>query len=208
MGSPSGIAATARETASQLCAAEELTSNCEHLQPAPLLVDPDENNNANDREGHERQSLSEVIHGKLQWRALLLDLPSAPFIYGLTSCIIEKMTPNSVSVPVPTTIPVPWPKSERGHVPYSPDRTSVPMYATHLRSLKALPPPSPCVSSPIPLSQAVVVFLAGLVSPVRADSSISRATEDNRRTSAGTRSPTLNEIRSPGTSALAKGVET
>jgi hypothetical protein len=125
---------------------------------------------------------------------------------GLTSCIISKTTPNSVSFPVPMTIPEPWPSDQhpqwRRDVPLL---TKVPMKAIQCLSPRALPPPSPCVSSPSPRSQILIFFLLGLVSPVRADSSISSATEVIKRISAGIRSPTENVTRSPGRRALARG---
>jgi hypothetical protein len=112
---------------------------------------------------------------------------------GLTSCIISKTTPNSVSFQHPQ-----W----RRDVPLL---TKVPMKAIQCLSPRALPPPSPCVSSPSPRSQILIFFLLGLVSPVRADSSISSATEVIKRISAGIRSPTENVTRSPGRRALARG---
>ncbi len=80
------------------------------------------------------------------------------------------------------------------------------MKAIQCLSPRAFPPPSPRVSSPSPRSQTSVFFRAGRVSPVRADSSISRETASIRRMSAGTRSPTEKVTRSPGKRALASGV--
>ena len=87
-----------------------------------------------------------------------------------------------------------------------PLRTNVPMKAIQCLSPKAFPPPSPCVSSPSPRSHCSVFFLAGLVSPVNADSSISSDTAVISRISAGIRSPTENVTRSPGNKVLARGV--
>ena len=120
------------------------------------------------------------------------------------------MTPNSVSLPVPTTIPEPLPDHERlrreGESPFAiPLRTRVPMKAMQCLSPNALPPPSPCVSSPSPLSHCSVFFLDGRVSPVNADSSISSDTAVIRRMSAGILSPTENVTRSPGKRVLARG---
>ena len=89
---------------------------------------------------------------------------------------------------------------------HSPLLTSVPMNAIQCLSPSAFPPPSPCVSSPSPLSHISVFFRAGRVSPVRADSSISSETADMSRMSAGIRSPTEKVTRSPGKSAFASGV--
>jgi hypothetical protein len=83
--------------------------------------------------------------------------------------------------------------------------TRVPMNAIQCLSPKALPPPSPCVSSPSPRSHILTFFLLGRVSPVRADSSISSDTEVINLISAGIRSPTENVTRSPGRRALARG---
>lgn len=124
----------------------------------------------------------------------------------LTSCIIEKMTPNSVSFPVPTTIPEPWPEISTEKDLDVPLRTSVPINAMQCLSPNAFPPPSPCVSSPSPRSHISTFFLAGRVSPVSADSSISNDIAEMSRMSAGIRSPTENVTRSPGKSVFARGV--
>ena len=86
-----------------------------------------------------------------------------------------------------------------------PLRTRVPIKATQCLSDRPFPPPSPCASSPSPSEQISAFFLAGLVSPVKADSSISRETAEIIRISAGIRSPTEKVTRSPGTSVLARG---
>jgi hypothetical protein len=75
-----------------------------------------------------------------------------------TSCIIAKTTPNSLCTPVPTTTPSPLPLL-----------TNVPINATLLLSAIGNPP-TPNPESTI----ASVCFFAGFVSPVKADSSISR----------------------------------
>ena len=100
-----------------------------------------------------------------------------------------KTAPNSLLNPVPTTIPSPLPLLTR-----------VPIKATLLRSLIGNPPtPPPCRTS--------IDFFAGWVSPVKADSSISREWATVRRRSAGIRSPVEKVIRSPGTSTLASWVD-
>jgi hypothetical protein len=138
------------------------------------------------------------------WSALYLR-----YHHALTSCIISKTTPNSVSFPVPTTIPDPCPTLSAESIilveTNIPLLTRVPMKAIQCLSPSAFPPPSPCVSSPSPLSHIWVFFLLGRVSPVKADSSISRATEVIKRMSAGIRSPTEKVTRSPGRRAFASG---
>lgn len=64
------------------------------------------------------------------------------------------------------------------------------MYAMHVRSASAT------TSVPFPCARAHVsaLFRRAVVSPVRLDSSISRSTASARRTSAGTRSPTLRRV--------------
>lgn len=113
----------------------------------------------------------------------------------LTSCIMEKMTPNSVFVPVPTTIPEPCPFL-----------TSVPMKAMHDLSLSPSPPFFAPSCELMSGTHASVPLRAGLVSPVSALSSTSSSTAEMSRTSAGTRSPTAKVTRSPGTSVLASRV--
>lgn len=148
------------------------------------------------------------------WRGVLcsstynISFSSRSAAIPLTSCIISKTTPNSVSFPVPMTIPEPCPSDQRPII-YTrmnvPLLTRVPMKAIQCLSPNAFPPPSPCVSSPSPLSQILIFFLLGLVSPVKADSSISSATEVMSRISAGIRSPTEKVTKSPGRRALARG---
>lgn len=128
---------------------------------------------------------------------------------GHTSCIIEKIIPNSVSVPVAMTTPDPRPYAlhsttnrwigERSDAPF---RTSVPMYAIQVRSASATESPDglPAVFSYKHIS---VPFLLASVSPVRLLSSISRSIEKTIRMSAGIRSPVENVTMSPGTSSLA-----
>lgn len=107
-----------------------------------------------------------------------------------TSCIIANTTPNSLCTPVPTTTPSPLPLL-----------TSVPINATLLLSAIGSPP-TPCPPSVI----ASVCFFAGFVSPVKADSSISRPWDCVRRMSAGIRSPVWKVMRSPGTRTFARTV--
>ena len=65
--------------------------------------------------------------------------------FSSTSCIIAKIIPNSVCVPVAITTPAPRPKNKHhegyfyltGHELDTPFRTSVPMYAMHDRSASA-----------------------------------------------------------------------
>lgn len=106
-----------------------------------------------------------------------------------TSSIMAKITPNSVCRPVATTMPAPRPL-----------RTSVPIYATHARSASATGslPPAPALAA-----HGKISFRRAAVSPVRLDSSISRARAESSRTSAGTRSPVEKVTRSPGTSSFA-----
>lgn len=192
----------------------ERTADGEHLEPAALLQDADEADDADDAERDGRQPLGELVHGDLQRRLLVADLQESEEggrreqesasrserrsepdgederereSARRTSCIMLKTTPNSLCTPVPTTTPSPRPL-----------RTSVPMNATLLRSAMGKPPaPTPCSV------MASVCLRAGLVSPVRADSSISRPCACVRRMSAGMRSPVWNVTRSPGTRKLA-----
>ena len=92
------------------------------------------------------------------------------------------MWPISVSIPVVVTIISPRPRV-----------TAVFMKAMHSRS------PRP-TSAPAMVS---VSFSVGVLSPVRAASSISRVAATNRRPSAGTRLPASISTTSPGTSPSA-----
>lgn len=92
----------------------EPTSNGKHFQPISLLPYSEEEDHSDHSKREYRQSLRQIIHGQLQRGLLLFDLriSSTRWMTAaavLTSCIIEKITPNSVSLPVPTTIPDPWP---------------------------------------------------------------------------------------------------
>lgn len=76
------------------------------------------------------------------------------------------------------------------------------MNAMFLLSLIGSPPiPSP------PSKIASTCFFAGRVSPVNADSSISRLCAEVRRRSAGMRSPVWKVTRSPGTRTFASCVD-
>ena len=114
---------------------------------------------------------------------------------------MEKTTPNSVCCPVATTIPSPRPGSiVRGAAlpqssVHSPFRTRVPMNPMLVLSPRGAPG-----------THALESFLTACASPVRDDSSTSRSSACNSRTSAGTRSPTVNETISPGRSSLARTV--
>jgi hypothetical protein len=77
------------------------------------LQDPNQTDDANHAKRHEGQLLSEFVHIELQRGPFFLNLIGQSQINlqfkgkeTQTSCIIEKMTPNSVSVPVAITIPV------------------------------------------------------------------------------------------------------
>lgn len=118
-----------------------------------------------------------------------------------TSCIMLKITPNSVCEPVATTIPEPRPgepildsQSRRWSGKHVPFRTNVPMYAMHVRSAIS-----------VPSGHGVTPFLRAVVSPVRLLSSTSRSTAVSKRTSAGMRSPVVKVTRSPGTTSFARG---
>lgn len=127
-----------------------------------------------------------------------------------TSCIMLKMTPNSVSWPVPTTTPEPLPGASFRQYGYRstkcedlPLRTKVPMNAIHVLSLGPTMVPVSPITSALP-GTGSVFFLDGRVSPVRLLSSTSRSIADTNRISAGTRSPTENLTTSPGTSSFAR----
>lgn len=134
IGSPSGIAATARETEGRKRRVEsafsffegraqrKLTSNGEHLQPTPFLDDSNENNDSDDGKRDDGELLGQFVHRDLEGSSLLFNLAKKNEKRSAfrsdevlerrktrlrTSCIIEKITPNSVLVPVPTTIPDP-----------------------------------------------------------------------------------------------------
>jgi hypothetical protein len=92
IGRPSGIAATARETGSKsrkerphrLLNKErtgrkeleegELTSDGKHLEPRSFLEDTDEDDDADDTKGDERELLCELVHRDLEGGSLLFDL--------------------------------------------------------------------------------------------------------------------------------------
>lgn len=130
-----------------------------------------------------------------------------------TSCIIEKMTPNSVSAPVAMTTPDPRPtrlvKSEfttelrRTGIPF---RTNVPIYAIQVLSAST----TGCCSCPssfeelgLSNKQVSAFLLRACVSPVKLLSSISRSMAEIMRMSAGIRSPVEKWTTSPGTISFA-----
>ncbi len=70
IGRPSGIAATARETSCRvnfliLLYSTTHTSDSEHLQPSPILYDPNQTDNTNHAERNKAELLRELVHGQL-----------------------------------------------------------------------------------------------------------------------------------------------
>lgn len=127
--------------------------------------------------------------------------------FSSTSCIIEKMTPNSVSQPVAITIPEPLPLIRhkdscpyRSHACHIPFRTRVPMKAIQVLSARATASPEALAFSCWHVAGS---FFLASVSPVKLLSSTSRSTVSIRRMSAGIRSPVENLTKSPGTSSFA-----